>query len=682
MSANRILNRLAHTARVSLAILTALPFSLGGTLTYATPPDKDKGRENEHEPETKSPIKHVIVLIGENRTFDHVFATYVPKQGESVSNLLSKGIINADGTPGVHFKKAQQFQAVPPFKTEYFISLDKREKAPYDLLPEPTLNFSPNGSTPPPFPSATPPALLALIEPSLEPADLELLTTGASGASNTFTLPDPDTRVQDFSALPNGPFPLMGSTLPYDSYTGDTTHRLFEMWQQSDCNIKNATRENPSGCLSDLYPFVITNYTNQIDSVFDNPPAFDDNGGGNSMAFYNVQAGDAPVLKSLADEYSMSDNFHQSFMGGTGANHFMLGTGDAIFWSDGNGTATTPPSHIANPDPLPGTDDVYTVDLLFDGNFANCSDPNQPGIKPIRDYLQSLPYHPSPKCQPEHFYMINNDSPGFLPDGTIDSAGIAKGNSVPPTNIRTIGDALNDKGISWAYYGGAYTAAVTLQHLPATKDPAVLVGAAYCNICNFESYSTSIMGNSAQRTAHIKDATDFFAAIDNSTLPAVSFVKPDGLLDGHPASSKLDLFEAMTKKIVDHLTANQQLFAETALIITFDEGGGYYDSGYIQPLDFFGDGPRIPMIIVSPFSKGGHISHEYTDHVSILKFIERNWDLEPLTARSRDNFPNPKSDRENAYVPENSPALGDLFDLFDFGRHDRDHDGDHEGHDH
>src|SRR6266851_8401833 len=107
------------------------------------------------------------------------------------------------------------------------------------------------------------------------------------------------------------------------------------MWQQSDCNIKNATRHNPSGCLSDLYPFVITNYTNQIDGIFNNPPAFDDNGGGNSIAFYNVQAGDAPVFKSLADEFSMSDNFHPSFMGGTGANHVMLGTGDAIFWSDG-----------------------------------------------------------------------------------------------------------------------------------------------------------------------------------------------------------------------------------------------------------------------------------------------------------------------------------------------------------
>jgi phospholipase C len=629
---------------------------------------------------TATPIKHLIVLIGENRTFDHVFATYMPKSEDSVSNLLSKGIITPEGKPGKHFKKAQQFQAVAPFRTKYFISLDTDEKAPYQILPAPTLNFSPSTpGNPPPFPAATPLNLLAVIEPSLETSDLHLLTTGASGAANTFTLtpvPDFDTRVANFAALPNGPFQLEGAALPYDSYTGDTTHRLFEMWQQSDCNIKNATRSNPSGCLSDLYPFVITNYTNQIDSIFDNPPAIDDNGGGNSMAFYNVQHGDVPVLKRLADEFSMSDNFHQSFMGGTGANHFMLGTGDAIFWSDGNGHPTMPPSHIANPDPLPGTDDVYTVDLLFDGNFTNCSDPAQPGIKPIRDYLESLPYDPKPNCERDHFYMVNNDSPGFLPDGTVDTAGIAGGGSVPPTNIRTIGEGLNDKGISWAYYGGAYTAAVNLQHNPKSNDPAVQIGAAYCNICNFESYATKIMGDPAQRTAHIKDAIDFFNAIDSENLPAVSFVKPDGLLDGHPASSKLDLFEGMVDKIVDHLQARPELFASTALIITFDEGGGYYDSGYIQPLDFFGDGPRIPLIIVSPFTRGGHISHSYTDHVSILKFIERNWHLKPLTHRSRDNFPNPIVDDENPYVPLNSPALGDLFDLFHF---DHDHDGDRNG---
>jgi phospholipase C len=107
---------------------------------------------------------------------------------------------------------------------------------------------------------------------------------------------------------------------------------------------------------------------------------------------------------------------------------------------------------------------------------------------------------------------------------------------------------------------------------------------------------------------------------------------------------------------------------DTAIFITFDEGGGYYDSGYIQPVDFFGDGTRIPLIVVSPYTKAGHISHEYADHVSILKFIERNWNLGTITQRSRDNFPNPVVSKDNPYIPLNSPALGDLFDLFDFGK--------------
>jgi phospholipase C len=549
--------------RFCLIALTVFQFSLGGPLVGSL--------QAQQTAATRTPIKHVIVLIGENRTFDHLFATYVPKSGDSVKNLLSEGIVNADGTPGPHFSKAAQFQAVPPFKTTFYISLNANEKEPYQILPSPTLNFSPSpdasivgfATEPPPFPPSTPPAFLGAIEPSLEPADLGLLTTGASGQNNTFVLtpvPDFDTRVANYNNLPNGPFPLEGPSLPYDSYTGDTTHRLFEMWQQSDCNIKNATRHNPSGCLNDLYPFVITNYTNQIDP-FDTPPAIDDNGGGNSMAFYNVQKGDVPVLKSLADQYSMSDNFHQSFMGGTGANHVMLGTGDAIFWSDGNGNPTMPPARIANPNPLPGTNDVYTVDLFFDGNFTECGDATQPGIKPIRDYLASLPYNPNPNCDAGHFYMINNDSPGFLPDGTVDTNGIARGGSIPPINTHSIGEALNDKGISWAYYGGAYSAAVKLQHDPKSKDPAVKIGAAYCNICNFESYTNAIMGDAAQRNAHIKDATDFFAAVDDGTLPAVSFLKPDGLLDGHPASSKEDLFEGMVRKVMDHLTANPALFA-------------------------------------------------------------------------------------------------------------------------
>jgi phospholipase C len=112
---------------------------------------------------------------------------------------------------------------------------------------------------------------------------------------------------------------------------------------------------------------------------------------------------------------------------------------------------------------------------------------------------------------------------------------------------------------------------------------------------------------------------------------------------------------------------------------TVDEGGGYYDSGFIQPVDFFGTGPRIPMIAVSPFSRGGHISRIYNEHSSFVKFVERNWHLGKL---SRDNLPNPRVDDDHPYVPVNMPPIGDLFDLFDFDRdHDRDHDHDRDDRD-
>ena len=137
----------------------------------------------------------------------------------------------------------------------------------------------------------------------------------------------------------------------------------------------------------------------------------------------------------------------------------------------------------------------------------------------------------------------------------------------------------------------------------------------------------------------------------------------------------------MLDNIVDKLTSHSRLFKDTALFVVFDESGGYYDSGFIQPLDFFGDGSRVPFIVVSPFSRGGKIVHSYYDHVSVLKFIQRNWRLAPLTHRSRDNLPNPISAAGNPYVPVNAPAIGDLFDMFDmFDMFDFDDHEDQDGH--
>jgi len=105
----------------------------------------------------------------------------------------------------------------------------------------------------------------------------------------------------------------------------------------------------------------------------------------------------------------------------------------------------------------------------------------------------------------------------------------------------------------------------------------------YCNICNGFQYQTQIMTNREVRTTHIVDTDQLYHDIRNGHLPAASFVKPSGWVDGHPASSKWDLFEGFIKKIVDMVQANPRLWSSTAIFVTVDEGGGYYDSGYVQP---------------------------------------------------------------------------------------------------
>lgn len=615
--------------------------ALGAMLsTQTAAPLLYAGQKNQNGPSTTTPIKHVIVLIGENRTFDNIYGTYVPKRG-TVENLLSLGIVTADGSPGLNSGLASQNLVNTPLPATYFIS--SSNKTEYSTLPPPHVNGAPNVQKPlgssAPFNSTVSDAELQLLEPSLEVADLGLLRTGATGlAASTGIV---DTRVTDATNLPNTAFQITGPNLPYDSYTGDTVHRLYHMWQQSDCNVANATLTNPSGCLNDLYPFV---------------GLARDDSSGNSLGYYNVQDGDAPVWKQLADEYTLADNYHQAVMGGTAANHMALGTGDAIFWTTFGGLTQPPASTIANPNPVSSTSDKYQVDA----NWSDCGDSTQPGVQPILSYLSTLPYNPSPNCQ-NVFYMVNNISPGTKPNGVIDTASITAGSKVPPSTLRTIGDELNDNDISWAYYGGGYDAAVRVAN--GSTDPTdKAVAPNYCDICNFESYAASIMDNTTQRTTHIKDAIDFFSDLQAGTLPAVSFIKPDSFVDGHPASSKADLFEAMLENIVDQMKDR----ADTALFVTNDEGGGYWDSGYIQPLDFFGDGPRIPLLVVSKYSKHGEVVHTYYDHVSILKFIEANWSLSPLTGRSRDNLPNPVTAASNPYVPTNSPAIGDLMDMFDF----------------
>jgi len=340
----------------------------------------------------------------------------------------------------------------------------------------------------------------------------------------------------------------------------------------------------------------------------------------------------------------------------------MFGFADAIYYSDGNGHAMAPPTNqIEEVNPQAGTNNYYDQDGYSGGSYVNCSDKSEGGVAAVTNYLESLRKPIKPNCEEDHYYLVNNYNPGYLGDGTVAPTTGADGNpfTIPPTSVPNIGDSLVAANIPFKYYGEGWDLYVAD---PTGTNPYDT----YCNICNPFGYATSIMSSPAMIEDHIADTSELYEDIDSGTLPPVSIVKPSGYNDGHPASSKLDLFEGFVKKIVDEVKANPTLWATTAIFITFDEGGGYYDSGYIQPVDFFGDGTRIPLIIVSPYSEGGLVNHQYSDHVSLVKFIEKNWGLKPITSRSRDNLPNPQYIHDNPYVPTNSPALDDMTRQFKF----------------
>jgi phospholipase C len=613
----------------------------GGVVTLHRP-----GQGGDRSNITRTPIKHVILLIGENRTFDHVYATYTPPRGQSVMNLLSEGIVKADGTPGPNVALAQQWQAS---QTGTYSPAPARTQ-PYQTLPSMNTGGAPTQA---PFASA---AQAQSIEPALPQDAYAELAEGGTGLPNGVV----DTRFP--RNLPNAPVDMHASITDND-YANSPVHRFFQMWQQLDCSAQAATSHNPSGCRADLFPWVETSMGAGNNGATQ-PAGFNDQStgeGSTAMQFLNIAKGDAPYFAELARHYTLSDNFHQSVMGGTGANHIMLGYGNLIRYADANGNPTMPPvNQIENPNSQPGTNNWWVQDGYGGGSYVNCADDSQPGVAPVKKYLKSLPYRTfrGTDCKPNAYYLVNNYNPGYMGDGTPAALGNTQF-TIPPTTQDNIALLLTHHNVSWKYYGEGWGDG---------KENGE--GGTFCNICDPFLYSTQVMTNPKLR-ANNQDINDLYDDIQNNTLPAVSIAKSDGILDGHPASSKLELFEGYVRKIVDMAKANPKVWNDTVIMVTMDEGGGYYDSGYVQPIDFFGDGTRIPLLVISKYSEGGRVVHTYYDHVSFDKFVETNWGLfDTISRRSRDNLPNPVARRDDPYVPVNAPAIGNLMDMFDFG-----HDG-------
>lgn len=424
------------------------------------------------------------------------------------------------------------------------------------------------------------------------------------------------------------------------------------------------------------------------DNGADGPKPGEPQQGGELMGFFNMSQGDAPIFKQLAQNYALSDNYHQAIMGGTGANFFSIATGDVAVYNASGELVAPPANQVENPDPRVGTDNFYTQDGYSGGSYVNCSDSSQPGVASILKALKRK--HRASNCENNAFYLVNNYDTPYNVDGSPKALGTDKF-VYPPQKVPTIGEALSAKDISWKWYTAGrdpddvlndelfplIRSVVNAQVPAGIPEPlrTQLVegktfeqtqAAVYNSIGDPHNGSANVVNSPALR-GHLKGMETFLNDVSNETLPAVSFVVPKNLVSGHPGYSAPVRYELFINDLVNKVQSKPGLWANTAIIITTDEGGGYFDSGVIQNLDFFGDGPRIPLLVVSPYAKKGHVDHVYHDHASILKFIEYNWQLPPLSARSRDNLPNPVSDDDD-YLPDNQPAIGNLTSLFDFYR--------------
>ncbi|MFZ6725098.1 alkaline phosphatase family protein [Undibacterium sp. MH2W] len=607
-----------HNGTISVgtdANKTVLNVPATGTISTSVPANSVTSLTALATGPTTTPITNVIVVIGENQTFDGLFGAYVAPQGQTVKNLLSQGIINADGTPGPNFALAAQNQGV----AQSTYTVQPTRGAAYATLPQPLQ--------------------IGEVTPTLQ-------TLGGT----------PDPRFP--ANLKNGPFQITSyvpygvtASNPIGTTTGDPVHRFFQMWQQT----------GGTNAKLDMFTWVAVNTGQGGDTTgvtVANPSQ-----GGELMGFFNMSTGDAPFFKSLAQNYALSDNYHQSILGGTGANFFAMATADVPYFNT-NGTVAVPPANqIENPTPQAGTANFYTKDGYSGGSYVNCADSTQPGVASILSVLAVNGV--TSNCESGKYYLVNNYAPGYDMNGNVQPIGPNNYN-YPPQTVPTIAESLANKGVTWKWYTGGRELADVATDAAAFGVPQAVAQAVQYNAIGDPLVASKNVMTSTTLKSGLAGLTTFFNDVQKGTLPAVSFVVPKNLDSGHPGYSVPAKYEYFLQNLIAKVQANPTLWAHTAIIVTTDEGGGHFDTGAIQNIDFFGDGPRIPFLIVSPYARTNYIDHTYHDHTSVMKFIERNWKLAPLSNRSRDNRPNPAMLKTNPYLPANAGAMGDLTTMFNF----------------
>jgi phospholipase C len=211
-------------------------------------------------------------------------------------------------------------------------------------------------------------------------------------------------------------------------------------------------------------------------------------------------------------------------------------------------------------------------------------------------------------------FVVNNLDPPYPPQRV-------KNILRTPQTLPTIADRLDAAGVSWCWYATGWGSGgdAVRQGLMPHHNP-------------FQYVKRTM--ETPEGRAHIRDAADFEAALRDGSLPSVAVVKPHLKDNAHPATSTVGAADRWIGDMVREIMASRY-WPRVVVVITYDEGGGWFDHVRPPAVDRFGLGTRVPTLIVSPYARRGQIGHGQYEHASILKLIEWRFALEPLTERDR-----------------------------------------------
>jgi acid phosphatase len=449
---------------------------------------------------------------------------------------------------------------------------------------------------------------------------------------------NPVVTQQQSVGLPNAPFsiehaytPQSNVTLSTSAVTRDLWHRFFEHQMQID------------GGKNDGYA------------------AWSD-AGGLAMGHYDYSRS---ALYGLAREFVLADNFFQGAFGGSFLNHQYL-------------ICACAPEY-PNADMAPAKPSIAILEQDAAGKYLprlkTASNPPASALDAPPTFVKSGNITPQNYFGDGKFYAVNTMQPSYQPSGNAPavadaSFGYADPNNrttLPPQTATTIGDLLDEQHVGWAWYSGAWNAALADGSRAGDRPRSVIYAPEtpggspdfqpHHQPFNYYAHFDP-QAHPDARAQHLKDYDDLLGDIAAGRLPAVTFYKPQGNLNQHAGYASVAAGDEHIAALVAKLRAGPQ-WQHMLIVVTYDEFGGAWDHVAPPQGDLLGPGARIPALIISPYAKRGTVDHTQYDTESILRLISRRHQLPALDGMKM---------RDQGLAAHGSPPMGDLTNALDLQR--------------